>query len=541
MERRRVKLRRGTTMKKALFTLVLGFLTVSAAAQAPGRGGWRVSPRPTPSAEPEALPWGVSAAAHLMRRAGFSASREELDRIVKQGFEATLDELLHPETVDDREMEAGLEARNYQLTRVRNNQDGLRVNGENLQRWWLYRMINSRRQLQEKMTYFWHDHFATSAQKVNFVNGEGEPLMLVQNDILRTHALGNFKEMVLAVARDPAMIVWLDNFSNVAGSPNENWARELLELFTMGEGNGYTELDIQEAARAFTGWTLSRRNLQFAFNPRTHDDGPKTVLGQTIQSPPGPDGIADGERVVDAIFERPETARYIAGKLWDFFVYPDPPEEVVGPLAEVFRESGYELRALMRAIFEHPHFMSTKAYRAKIKSPVELVADLFREMEVRDPDNLPGLTYFFGLGQNLFYPPDVGGWTTDVGWINTGTALARYNLTTCITSNRPGENFVCSARDGRGSRPSPAEDQIDVEGIIARNDLKFAVDMVDYFVTALVQDDASIDTRYALEQYMTTGDDGLPEEFDVADPTAVDKKVRGLIYLIALLPVYQLN
>ncbi len=540
-------------MRKLILFIAIAAITAFSVAVVEAQirqPGWRL-PEREPREQIEPLPWDLQAAGHLLRRAGFSASPGELQRIVDQGFEATLDELLDFESIDDSAMEAQLAEREYSLVRLNQN-ERLRANAQNLQRWWLYRMIHSRHQLVEKMTLFWHDHFATSAQGVNFVNGREEPLVLVQNQTLRSHALGNFKEMVHAIARDPAMIYWLDNLTNVVGEPNENWARELMELFTMGEGNGYTEFDIQEAARAFTGWSVvpprrrdSAEVLTFAFYPQRHDFEPKTVLGQTIVSQPGSEGVLDGEQVVEIIFEQPQVAEFITAKLWDFFVYAEPPEEIVSQLAEGFRDSGYDLKSLMRSIFEHPHFMSTKAYRAKIKSPVEFMVQAFRELEVGDPDNIPRLSQFLGLGQNLFLPPDVGGWTSDAGWINTGTLLARYNWLNCLTSNREGLDPRCVLGSEAPEIELPGarriRDQIDVAGIIQENQLLFAVNVVDYFVRALLQDDVTLDTRYALEQYLLTGDDGLPAEFDIENEVTVDKKVRGLIYLVSLQPAYQLN
>ena len=407
-------------------------------------------------------------------------------------------------------------------------------------------MLHSRRQLVEKMTFLWHDHFATSALTVNQVDGNGEALMILQNQILRSHALGNFKEMVRAISSDPAMIIWLDNFSNVVGNPNENWARELLELFTMGEGNGYTELDIQEAARAFTGWTLippRRRDfgmpLTFLFVPALHDAGPKMFLGTPIAGAAGEAGISDAEQVLDIVFQQPVVAEFIVGKLWSAFVYPDPPAGLIAPLAALFRDSGYELKPLMEALFTHPHFMSKKALRAKIKSPIEFSIGAFRELQVSAPDNLPRVTAYFALGQNLFQPPDVGGWTENQGWINTGTALARANFMVFTTSNRKGESV--GGLGGSDRVVSRFNDQIPVEEILADNNLQTAEQVVDFFLRAMVPGAASLDTRYSLEEYLRTGAEGEPRVFDVNDPGQVDEKVRGLIFLISLLPAYQLN
>ena len=267
------------------------FLFCSQLSAQVGRGGgsWRYPGRYTGGEKIQSIEWGTGAAAHLMRRGGFSASPEEIGRLVSQGFEASLNELLDYEAIDDSEMEAGLEAANLSLLR-RIRDVAWVTNIEPLQTWWLYRMIHSQRQLLEKMTFFWHDHFATSVLDIFQVLGLAprnlnpvllgfeRPLMLVQNETLRQHALGNFREMVHAIARDPAMILWLNNASNMGGKPNDNWARALLELFTLGESSesaAYTEFDVQEAARAFTGWSSTFFWGQYHLTSRT------TVVGTT--------------------------------------------------------------------------------------------------------------------------------------------------------------------------------------------------------------------------------------------------------------------
>ncbi len=521
-----------------IFHLLLSLLP----AQAPGRG-WKLPERRPAGVEP--LEWGIPAAAHLMRRAGFSADLDELYRIRAQGYSATLDELIDYQNVDNSALEARLEARNYQLAYYVPDLDFSLASLVDLNRLWLQRMIHSRHQLVEKMTLFWHDHFATSIEGVPLVDcinlrtncPDGLPLLQIQNDTLRTHALGNFRDMVKAIARDPAMVIFLDAFSNTAGSPNENWARELLELFTMGEGNGYSEADVKEAARAFTGWTLSPRNYRFYYNVFAHDHVyPKRFLGEEIYSQPADlfseRGSHDGDAVIDVIFRQPQVAPYLTRKLWEYFVYPNPSPDVIEPLARVFRDSGYELKPLMRAIFEHPHFMSMRAYRAKVKSPVELAVGAARELRLDDPQNLPLVMFFFSLGQLLYLPPDVGGWVSDAGWINTGTVLGRYNFT----------NFLTSNRDGLYSGVlEPVADEIPVNDFIQQYQISNATETVDFFVEALVQGDVSVDTRYTLEEYLNAASGAVPRGFDISNPLAIDQKVRGLIYLTMLLPVYQLN
>lgn len=237
--------------------------------------------RPSAGSERPRFVWDRKAAAHLMRRAGFSSSPGELDRIVAQGWTATLEELLNFELVDDSEMEEDLAVRGYQLARTDPGTGQAFADSLQMNRWWFYRMIHSKRQLLEKMTLFWHDHFATSVRGVRQVDdAHDEPLLMMQNRLLRRYALGNFKFMVHEMARDPAMLIWLDNFINFPEQPNENWARELLELFTMGVGR-YGESDVQEAARAFTGWTLEPGALEngfyrFHYDWIRHDFGRKT-------------------------------------------------------------------------------------------------------------------------------------------------------------------------------------------------------------------------------------------------------------------------
>ena len=487
-------------------TLIVTFLLLSSAAIGQNWGPTRS--RPVVRFE---VPWDKQTAAHFARRAGFSASPEELTRYVEQGFEATLDEYLNFEAVENGAAEAALAAQAYQLTFTNMNNREVPFRN-NMIRWWLFRMIHSRHQLVEKMTYFWHDHFATSVAKVNAVSPDHVPLVMAQNQLFRQYALGNFKELVHQVARDPAMLLWLDNYINLKDNPNENWGRELLELFTVGIGN-YSEDDIQEAARAFTGWTLQRGTLDFIFIPFFHDYGNKEFMGQS--------GALDGDDVIDIIFEQPVTAEFIARKVFEFLVYPSPSDTVVKELAGVFRNSGYEIRTLLEAIFEHREFFSEKAYRAQVKSPVELVVSTYRELGISDPVRLPGAMRL--MDQELFLPPDVGGWTSGSGWLNTTTLLSRYNFFNAVATRRGGLDYF------------------DVQRLISENNLSDPSGVTSFFLDLLVQNDASNETYYTLTDYLSRDPNGLTVEFDIENPIVVDMKVRGLVYLTMILPVYQLN
>ncbi len=484
-----------------------------------------------------ALEWGHPAAAHLMRRAGFSTAPRDLGKIVEQGRETALDQLLDFETVDDSEMETALALEDFQLS---NEMEGMYPFADPLEmnRHWYFRMVNSRRQLVEKMALFWHDHFATSVFAVPFAHPQnGLPLLQGQLETFREEGLGNFRTLVKRVARDPAMVIFLDSISNVKGSPNENFSRELFELFTMGEGSGYSETDVQEAARAFTGWSLNPQTLEFVYYAQTHDlHYSKVVLGEEIHFASVDSifeaGLHEGDLVIDIIFRQPVVAEHIATKLWEFFVYPDPPREIILQLADVFRSEDYEIKPLMRAIFSHPHFMSSKAYRAKIKSPVEFTVGAFRELKVHDPYNVPVVSFFFSLGQLLFDPPDVGGWPADTGWINTATVLGRYNFMNYFTSDRGGlyDGFLPFG-----------DDEIPFARVIQENGLTSATSLVDFYTAVLLGGDLSLESEYALLDYMNRDANGNPQVFDINDPVMADTKVRGLVYLISLSPAYQLN
>ncbi|MBZ0167518.1 MAG: DUF1800 domain-containing protein, partial [Candidatus Omnitrophica bacterium] len=258
-------------------------------------------------------------------------------------------------------------------------------------------------------------HFATSIKKVRRAD-----YMLAQNLTLRQHALGHFDKMLHAIAKDPAMILFLDNQSNRKGAPNENFAREVMELFTLGEGH-YTEADIKDAARAFTGWTVDQRYRTFTKRQRQHDDGTKRVLGKR--------GNLDGEDVLKILLERPETAMFITEKLWREFISPDPDPKELTRLAAVFRSRDYDISALMQAILTSDHFYAPENRTSLIKSPVEYIAGLLRQFKVRPTDLEPLTNLSRGMGQDLFNPPNVKGWPGGTNWINSNTLTMRQQLT----------------------------------------------------------------------------------------------------------------
>jgi uncharacterized protein (DUF1800 family) len=284
-------------------------------------------------------------------------------------------------------------------------------------------MLQGGHPLREKLTLFWHNHFATSLVKV-----QNPALMFRQNCLLREHALGRFGPMLQAISRDGAMLVWLDSNSNTKGKPNENYARELMELFSLGVGN-YTEKDVREGARAFTGWRTDGRG--FIFDSRNHDTGSKTFLKKT--------GNWDGGDVVGIVLEQPAAAKFLTRKLYQHFVCETtaPPDALLEPLCESFRKSDYDIAALIRTMLASRHFYSAAAFRQRIKGPVEFalgaVQAVYHRYREDDPEYHPLpqqmlISSLAALGQALFAPPNVKGWPGAKAWLNTATVLERANL-----------------------------------------------------------------------------------------------------------------
>ncbi len=359
-------------------------------------------------------PWTLDLAAHLHRRAGFAATWGELQQSLKQGPAETLDRLLAggPEVGSFYEQaEAGLRP--------------LIATGsvEHLPAWWLHTMLHTPHPLQEKITLFWHGHFATSAAKIT-----DPQLMYRQNTLLRKHALGHFGPLVRDAAKDPAMLMWLDAAVNHKARPNENFAREVMELFCLGIGN-YTERDIKEAARAFTGWEL--RQGRFLFNAAQHDRGEKTVLGRT--------GKFNGDDVLAILWEQPATARFLVRKLYRYLISEavDAPPVLIDPLAEQYRTRDYDTAWLVRTMLASNLFYSSHAVRQRIKSPVEFALGLLRALEGNV--NMYALADDLRqLGQGVFYPPNVKGWDGGQEWINSASLLARANLVWALASGTDG-------------------------------------------------------------------------------------------------------
>lgn len=356
-------------------------------------------------------PWDRKKAAHLFRRAAFGTGHGRLQKAVEEGCDKTVASLLEPEEKNRAEFDALVD---------RMAADVAAANDEaQMRAWWIYRILRSPFPLQEKMTLFWHNHFATSQAKVANVG-----YMIGQNLLLRRLALGSFRKMLHEVSKDPAMMVWLDTDQNKKGQPNENYARELMELFSLGLGN-YTETDIREAARAFTGWEI--KNGKFFFNRSQHDGGEKIVFGKK--------GKFRGEDIVDLCLEKPSCPYFVAGKLYRFFISEtEPPDKaLLAPLAESLKKSDYDIGRLAATMLRSNLFFSDHAYRKRIKSPTDFAVGTVTTLE-GTVSPLAIADALNNLGQRLFYPPSVKGWDGGKAWLNATTLLLRNNLALDLTS-----------------------------------------------------------------------------------------------------------
>ena len=457
--------------------------------------------------------------AHLMRRAGFGATRDELDTFAAQGYDATVEQLLHPG--DSPIMEEDL-VRRYHI-----DQNSLMLI-ESSQAYWLYRIINTQRPLEEKMALFWHGLFATAYGKLNHAKA-----VVNQTNTFRRYGLGDFRTLLLELSRDPAMIFWLDNKDNHKDAPNENYGRELLELFSMGIGN-YTEDDVKACARAFTGWTIAnadymsirasrdsiwphgRLDWQFLYLPEDHDDSDKTFLGYT--------GPFNGEDVIDIICRQPATAWFVASKLYGFFVSDTPNEASIQFLADKFTETGGNIRKVMEALFLSDFFRGDEARLARVKSPTELVAGTARLAgNYRFPDwsivNLAMDVSF--MGQEILNPPTVEGWHVGREWIDTGSLVERVNSPTLEMGNLASPGVQAALR-----RVRKAGDSLVPETF------------VDACLDSLGLFDIAASTRESLVAHAAK-DGGLDFKSRAASGCA-DRRVAEMLQLIVATREYQL-
>jgi uncharacterized protein (DUF1800 family) len=595
-----------------LFSIVLLVLVLSgsltlAAAEAP-------SPRWVDDLTPiPATAWDYEMAAHLIERAGFGATPAEIDQLAAMSPEVVVDQLINYDVIPDEApafepspiwdpgmdpfpksradavriaRETGVsmgvpvlpegESRRLQPV-VDKFFYGLRANAIETQRlatWFGERMLTTRRPLEEKLTLFWHGHFATGNSKVRDTR-----LVLQQHQMLRANAAGNFRDLLMGILMDPAMLVYLDNGENRKGHPNENFGRELLELFTMGVGN-YTEHDIREASRAFTGWTNDV--LEYRFDAASHDDGDKTFLGRT--------GPFNGEDIIDIVLDARVTAEFIASKLYRFFVREEIDDSTRVKLGSTLRQADYELRPLLRQIFLSRDFYSPASVARQIKTPVHLVVSTYRKLGLTALPTIPDFNRLTAtLGQTLFNPPNVAGWAGGRTWITPALLFQRGNLfrqvlfpdedgfwapdraipgiyarvgqrleqgmsITAATQEGDAESSQLVDRDEdyntryggyrgyvmayeRLHRIPRVTADLDLSGLVAEVGASTVDAVVDHFVRRFLSVPIATGTRALLVQHLR--DDLASDRIPPAGPR-LERSLRSLLYLVLSTPEYQL-
>jgi uncharacterized protein (DUF1800 family) len=434
---------------------------------------------------------------HLLRRAAFGVTNDRLNQFKGKSPREVIDWLTSYDPMKDRFDDLAMELEGFaNLDRP-----------DTVASYWFYRMLNSPQPLQERIALFWHNRFATSAAKV----GSGR-LMNVQIRTFRRTGLGSFRELVISMGRDPAMLIWLDGQANARGKPNENYAREVMELFTLGIGN-YTEHDVKQLARAFTGWRVEGEAS--AFDPKLFDDGEKEILGKR--------GNFDSESAIDLLLAQPAAPKYLARNLLKEFVHPEPTLEQVKHYAQRLIDHKWEIKPVLSEMLASRMFFSHWAYRSRIKCPVELVvgaawavggkvsADFLREQSTR-------------LGQTLLAPPNVKGWPGEETWINSNTMMLRFNFALAIATQRNSNELVRRS---------------ELETWLKNKQIKNADDVLTYYSRLLLDGQLPTDAQAKFLDYLNRDARNRPAPFKLTADT-INTKVRGLLHLMMTMPEYQL-
>lgn len=536
-------------IRRALFTLMAVVV-----ATAPAFAIDAMSMQPLPAKQ-----WNREMAAHLLRRAGFGGSPVEVDRLAEMGLDAAVDSMIDyqnvgydvapplidpmvresPRTAEQRLL-SDEERRQYQQKRQMAERRSL----EEVRLYWIDRMIHSPRPFEEKMTLFWHGHFTSGAREVRRAL-----FMSEQNEFLRKNAVGNFRDLVIGISKDRAMLLYLDAARSSKKQPNENYARELMELFTLGVGN-YTEGDVKAAARAFTGWGFDDDG--FDFRPRQHDDSKKTFMGKN--------GNFNGEDIIDMILANQACSRWLSKCILEYFVRPDPEPQLIDAFASVLRRNKFELRPSFKALFKSQAFYHASSRGSLIKSPAELVVGAARQLGLPLEDLLGAERSMSNMGQELMQPPNVKGWDGGQKWINTATLFQRYNyigkllrgeaaadertraLARAVVSKDEEEKEKMTAMSGMqaaqaqsrmGGAKQPA---FDPNAILRDRGLNDAEQIVDFFVAQLLAAPLPGAKREWLVHYLMDGGTA----FDVSKSGAAER-VRNMVHLLCSTPDFQLN
>ncbi len=481
--------------------------------------------------------WNFATAAHLLNRAGFGGTPAEIERLAALGLERAVTHLVDYESIPDstadpawakpdpnraERVRAARQAGPEQRRRIqREEQQQQRQHLLELRGWWLQRMAQGPRPFREKMTLFWHGHFATSAEKVRDAY-----LMWRQNELFRRLATGTWRQLLIEVAKDPAMLIWLDQAQSRREHPNENFAREVMELFALGEGH-YTEKDVTEGARALTGWSYERLTQEFIERPNWHDTGEKVIFGCR--------GNFGGRDFLELMVAQTQAPRFITSKLWKFFAGSEPSEEVASALAGAFREAGDTFKPVLRALFLSEAFYEPSIIRNQVKSPVQWLVGSVRALERELPPPLVCFGLTRSLGQDLFAPPNVKGWDGGLSWITTNTLLARYNEAEALVEGDLGGM-------GSGLAAKPRQDAmfarrlqharvgaVDVQKLFTEEEREHKDALLAALERRLLQGKLKSQQEEVLRQYLNS------------QPALDDSAIRHAIRLLMSTPEYQLT
>jgi hypothetical protein len=466
--------------------------------------------------------WNEKWVHHLFRRASFGPTSSDVKQAMNDGLEPTVERLIKGEA-NAAERLALITDSGAHIAE-QGNPDAVRG-------WWIYAMIHSGHPLREKLSLFWHNHFATSIDKVRRPD-----LMVKQNHLIRQHALGKFPPFLLEMSKDPAMLIWLDSNRNIKGAPNENYAREVMELFSLGVGN-YTEKDVQEAARAFTGWHTDGTQSRFEFNATLHDEGEKTILRKT--------GNWNGDDVLRIALEQPAASIFLVKKFYRELVSEtEPPLKLIEPLARQYAKSDYDTADLVKTILLSSLFYSEHAYRKKVKSPVEYALGVVRSSWTKPPAPSNLVSPLNDMGQALFSPPNVKGWRGGTNWLNSATLLTRNNFAERVAMGTLSGSVPLrvdrfsfpiqppmKGEDGPQDTPVPPEG-FDVASSVREAKLTDPTAIAEHLTNKLLGGDVPKDVVEKLAKFIGRDNPKDKELF---------KRVREAAHAIMCLPEYQLS
>jgi uncharacterized protein (DUF1800 family) len=466
--------------------------------------------------------WSEAKARHLLVRAGFGGTTDDVARLHARGLFGAVNHLVNfkDQPAANIEFDAAVKERpeSFENALVGEEQRRLRENRvakdrqqiQNMRLWWMQRMIESPRPLEEKLTLFWHGHFACQYSDVG-----DSYYMYLQNQLFRDHAAGNFGTLLYGIAHDAAMLKYLNNDTNVKGRANENLAREIMELFGMGRDQGYSETDIRQGARALTGYTYDVWTGQFRFVSARHDTDPKKIFGK--------EGNWNGDDFVQLILETPYPAKFIARQAFVFFAHEEPSPDTIEALANVLRLNNYELSPMLENLFLSEEFYSPRTMGTQVKGPIQLIVGLHRDLGLKQPD-LPYLVSAArDMGQELFEPPSVFGWQAGHSWISTSRTFSRYNALAEIVERRP-----------RGGKTG-----VDVVGTLLKGKkLGTHAEVIDYLVKSCLTVPPSAEKRQALIEFISALP--APSQWE-ANAAPVNARLTRLLVMLMCSPEYQLN